>query len=81
MKLNARALAMSLGIIWGVALLVITIISLYSGYAAEFLSLVASFYPGYEVSIPGAVIGLIYAFIDGFIGGYLMAIIYNKFAK
>ncbi|WP_068469358.1 bacteriophage holin [Candidatus Protochlamydia phocaeensis] len=66
------------GIVWGVSLFLFTILSLYSGYAEQFLNLMANIYPGYEISWPGAFIGLLYGFADVFIGLALIAWLYNK---
>ncbi|MCR4328468.1 MAG: bacteriophage holin [Patescibacteria group bacterium] len=76
--LDAKKFGLAAGILWGAAMLVFTLISIATGYADEFMSLMANVYPGYTVSVEGSVIGLIYGFLDGFIGCYLFAAIYNK---
>lgn len=80
-QLNATAAALSLGILWSLSMLVLTIISLQSGYANEFMELMADVYPGYEVSGKGAVIGMLYGFADGFIGTWIMVTFYNFFVR
>lgn len=77
-ELNAKNLGLTLGILWGLGLFLVTLISVFSGYGAAFLNVVASIYPGFKVTYLGAIIGLVYGFIDGFIGGWLIAWIYNK---
>ena len=83
MKLNAKALGLSLGIIWGAAILLVTFASLLTAgsYGVKFLYGIASIYPGYSISYIGALIGLAYGFVDAFIAGWLVAVIYNFFAK
>jgi len=81
MKLDAKALGLTLGIIWGAALFIMTLINLPTGYGSLFLSVVKSAYPGYSMGLVGSIIGLVFGFIDGFIGGYLTALLYNKLAK
>ncbi len=83
MKLNARALGFTLGIIWGIAILITTLIALWStgAYGRSFLYMLASIYPGYSVTIVGSFLGLCYGFADGFVFGWLTAKIYNFFAK
>jgi len=81
MKLNVKGLAMAGGVLWGLCVFVITLIAINNGYGTEFLGLVASIYPGYEISAAGSVIGLIYGFVDGFIGLYIFGWLYNKFSK
>jgi hypothetical protein len=82
MKLNARALGFACGAIWGLAVLFTTLISLWSAgsYGKEFLNML-SIYPGYSITSIGAILGLCYGFVDGFIGGWLIAHLYNFFAK
>ena len=46
-----------------------------------FVETIASFYLGYGASIPGAIVGALWAVIDGFCAGYVIAWIYNKVAK
>lgn len=65
MKIEVKRFAIAVGIWWGVALFVVTIVSLANGYAGEFLNIIASIYPGYSVSALGSVIGLVYGFVDG----------------
>jgi len=67
-----------MGIIWGVALLVCTITSVYTGHAKEFLEIVSPIYPGYSISLKGGVIGFIYGFVDGLVFGGILAAIYNR---
>ncbi len=80
--LNAKSLGLTLGILWGVSLFLITIICvLTGGYGSEVLNLIKGVYLGYEITFVGSIIGLIYGFIEGFIGGFLVGWIYNKIEK
>ena len=83
MKMNARAFGFSAGVIWGLALLITTLISVWSGrsYGRYFLYSIASIYPGYSITSGGALLGLCYGFVDGFAAGWLVAKLYNFFAK
>ena len=78
MKLNKRSLGLAAGVLWGGCLFLITLISMGTGYALEMLQMLAGLYPGYSVSIPGSIIGLIYGFLDGFIGLYIFGWLYNR---
>jgi hypothetical protein len=66
------------GILWGLCMFVTTIISMYTGYASQWLMLMSNVYPGYSISGSGSLLGLLYGFIDGFVGLFLLAWIYNK---
>ena len=81
MKINTKALALSIGIIWGLAIFLLTVWFLIMGYDGNLLAKLGSVYLGYSVSWLGAFIGFIYGFIDGLIGGALLGFLYNKFAK
>jgi hypothetical protein len=79
MKLRPLALGVGLGVVWGVSLFLTTWVSYFTGYADLFLKTMAgSIYPGYSISPAGSFLGLIYGFLDGLIGGAVVALIYNK---
>ena len=81
MKINIKALALSIGIVWGLAVFLLTVWFLIMCYQGNQLSLLGGIYLGYSVSWIGAFVGLIYGFIDGLIFGALIGFFYNKFAK
>jgi hypothetical protein len=82
MRLNIRAMVLTLGILWGAVVLLTGLINLiWSGYGTAFLQILASIYPGYKAS--GSVIdlltGILYALVDGGILGLVLAWLYNRF--
>jgi hypothetical protein len=77
MSLNPKAFGLTGGIIWGLVILVTTLVSVGTGFAAMFLNIIVSIYPGYTISPLGSIIGLIYGFADATIGFYIFARIYN----
>jgi hypothetical protein len=79
--LNQGTFALAGGILWAACLFITTLIAAGTGYAMEFLRLVGSIYPGYDVSVTGSVVGLIYGFLDAYIGCYLFAWLYNRLSK
>ena len=88
MKLSIRSAALSLGLLWGGAMLIVGAAATRRGfhdggyYGQDFLLAVASVYPGYK-GVPGwgqALIGTAYGFADGAIGGALLAWLYNCLA-
>ncbi|MEM1283377.1 MAG: bacteriophage holin [Chlamydiota bacterium] len=76
--LSAKRLGIAGGILWGATMFIITLANIWFGYAAMWLELMTSIYPGFEVSYVGSIIGLIYGFIDGFVGLFLLAWLYNR---
>ncbi len=81
MKLNVKAFALTCGILWGLAVLLCTWWLLISGTPGEIISKLGAFYIGYSYSWGGAVIGLLWGFVDGLICGAIFAWLYNKLAK
>lgn len=77
-RLSAKGLGLAGGILWGASMFVFTLIAFYTGYSADFIKLMMSVYPGYDLSIGGSFIGLAYGFADGFIGCYIFGWLYNK---
>ena len=81
MKINIKALALSMGITLGLVVFLLTVWFLVMGYDGTFLAKLGSVYIGYSVSWFGSTIGFVYGFVDGFLGGMLIGYLYNKFAK
>jgi hypothetical protein len=45
------------------------------------LSLLRQFFVGYEVTFIGSLIGFAWAFLCGFVAGYLVSIVYNRVSR
>ena len=77
MKLNVKACALTVGLMWGLALFCFTWwIILLEGATGE-ITFIGRLYLGYCISPIGSLIGLVWAFIDGIIGGAIFAWLYN----
>ena len=77
MRLNVKALSLTSGLLWGFGLLFITWwIMLFEGATGE-VTLIGQVYRGYCISPLGSIIGLIWGFVDGLIGGAIFAWVYN----
>lgn len=82
MKLNIKALALSIAILWGFAVFIVGVANLiWPGYGIEFLRLVASVYPGYHAtgSFGDLIVGVLYALLDGVVGSLIFGWLYNSF--
>ncbi len=78
MRLNIRAFAVTCGTVWGLGLFVLTWwIIAFDGATGE-VTLIGQLYRGYTISPIGSVIGLVWAFFDGLIGGAIFAWLYNR---
>lgn len=82
MSLNSKALAVSLGLAWGIGVFCAGLCHLiWPSYGGAFLDVVSSVYPGYHVGGFGSVIvGTLYAVVDGTVCGAIFAWIYNAVA-
>ncbi|OGP59890.1 MAG: hypothetical protein A2162_10075 [Deltaproteobacteria bacterium RBG_13_52_11b] len=83
MKLNIRALALSIAILWGLAVFIVGLANIiWPGYGVAFLQLLASVYPGYHAtgSFGDLIVGILYALVDGLIGSLIFGWVYNFFA-
>ena len=83
MKLDVKGMAITLGLVWGVAVLVVGIANLiWPNYGQAFLELVASIYPGYTAgaSVGQLIVGTLYGVVDGAVGGAVIAWLSNLFA-
>ncbi|MGD0468529.1 MAG: bacteriophage holin [Terriglobales bacterium] len=84
MKFNTKALAVTSGVLWGLAMLVTGLGNLIWGnYGRQFLQTMSSVYPGYHAtrSVAEVVVGTLYGVVDGLVGGAVFAWLYNQFAK
>jgi hypothetical protein len=82
MKLNIKALALASAILWGVAMLLMSLANLIWGSYGQFLQMMSSLYPGYHAtrSIAEVIVGTLYGAGDGLVGGAVFAWLYNQFA-
>lgn len=77
MKLNVKSFALTTGLVWGIGLFLLTWwVIAFDGITGE-PTLIGRLYRGYCISPTGSIIGLIWAFIDGLIGGAIFAWLYN----
>ena len=84
MKLDVKAMALTFGLLWGGAMLLVGVVNMITGnYGQLFLALMASLYPGYYVggTMKDAIVGALYGLVDGGIGGAVLALLYNRLSK
>jgi hypothetical protein len=79
-KCQPVALGIAIGVVWAAYIFIAGITAMF-GWGNAFVDLMASCYIGYSASILGAIIGGIWALVDGFIGGFCIGWLYNRLAK
>jgi hypothetical protein len=80
MRFNITALAITTGVFWGAAILLVSLANLiWPGYGNALLDVAASVYPGYQpgAGIGSVITGTLYALVDGAVAGGIFAWLYN----
>ncbi|MBU4308517.1 MAG: hypothetical protein KJ566_01860 [Nanoarchaeota archaeon] len=79
-KLDAGKLGLASGILFAACVFLMTLSATWIGYGQHCALSIQDIYGflGYSISFVGAILGAVYAFIDGFIFAWLLASIYNK---
>jgi len=81
LKLDVKALGLSLGITWGASVLIVGIMSMLFNWGTDIVNFLSTYYIGYKATFLGSLIGGIWGFVDAGIGGVIIAWLYNKFVK
>ena len=77
MKLDALRLGTAFGIVWAVGVIVLTLGARFYGWGGAAVDVLASVYVGYATTGTGMVIGALWGYAYGFIGGFLVGWVYN----
>ena len=79
-RLNARAWGIAIGLLLGLGLFIATIVLVIKGgpNPGPHLILLRIYFPGYRITVLGAVIGFVYAFVIGYALGRLIGTVYNR---
>ena len=76
-ELDSIRLGFAFGVCMALGLLSLGLIATYTRHAAAFVLTIGQVYPGYDNTVMGSVIGALWGLVDGFIGGWLIAKLYN----
>jgi hypothetical protein len=76
-RAHKSALGFAFGTIAGLGLFALTAVHILLKADALPLHLLAQYFTGYDVTWPGAFIGMAWAFAVGFIGGWLLGFVHN----
>ncbi len=80
-RINPSAFGLALGILWAGIAFLLVILATYTGYGTSVVELLETIFLGVEASWLGALIALPWAFADGFLGGFILAWLYNRFVN
>ncbi|MDP6849848.1 MAG: hypothetical protein QGH51_01340 [Planctomycetota bacterium] len=84
MKLDVRAMALTIGILWGLHFLLFGIFMMFCpSFGGSWIQLWADIYPLYEGSggVLDTLIGTVFGVVDGIIAGAVIAWLYNRIAR
>ncbi len=80
-RISPCALGGAFGILSAVAVLAIALLAHFVHYGVPWVKLVASLYLGFDTNPLGILIGVLWAFADGYIFGFVLAWLYNAIVK
>jgi hypothetical protein len=78
---DAKALALTLGVVWGGGVFLLGLLAAFLDWGVPMVELLGSVYLGYGPTVSGSLIGLLWAFVDGAVGGVILAWGYNHFSR
>lgn len=85
MKLDVIRLGCAVSSVWALCVFGAGLTNLFwPGYGVEFLKIIDSIYPGYHFGkwgFGGVMVATLYAAVDGWVVGVLLAFFYNLYAK
>ena len=82
MKLNVKALALTMALLTGGMVFIVGLSNLmWPSYGGALLGLFDSIYPGYKAGtgFGSVIMGTLYGLVDGAIGGAIFGLLYNAF--
>ena len=84
MRLSIKGATIAGGLLWGGGLLTAGLLNLANAhYAAGFLAVMSSLYPGFQASRTSGdvIVGTLYGLVDGAFAGFFFAWLYNAFSR
>lgn len=82
MKLCPVSAGLSLGVFWGICVLLLGVGDHFWQYGVNVVTLLGSVYLGFHsATLGGCFIGLVWGLADGFICGFILALLYNVFSS
>lgn len=78
--MDPLAFGLACGILWAIGAFAIMLLATYLNYGNAFAELLGTIYLGTSQTLGGSFLTLPWGFVDGFIGGFFLAWLYNRFA-
>ncbi|HLH74750.1 MAG TPA: hypothetical protein VKX96_15795, partial [Chloroflexota bacterium] len=77
--LNQRAFGLAMGFAYAAYMMVLAWVAALFHVGDQAVAMTRAFYPGYDASFSGGLLGAAYGFATGFALGWGMAWLYNRF--
>jgi len=84
MRISLKAITLSSAILWAAGMLIVGLIHMAApNYGTNFLQAMSSVYPGADTAptLARVLLGTIYGFVDGAIGGCLFGLLYQALSR
>lgn len=79
--LRVCGLGFAFGFTWALGALIMGWLAWLTGWGAAWVNLLGSVYIGYQANWWGPIVGAVWAFVDAFITGAVIAFVYNSCAS
>lgn len=76
-RLSVCALAIAAAVTWGAGVLLLGLLATQLELGKPLVVLLGSIYIGFDATVGGSFVGAGWAFVDGLIGGFIFALVYN----
>ncbi|MFQ5896872.1 MAG: bacteriophage holin [Candidatus Methylomirabilia bacterium] len=77
MRLSVKGLALALGVSWGAGIFLLGLAGSV-GWGRPLVEVLGSVYLGFTASLAGSLVGGLWGFADGALGGIVIAWLYNR---
>ncbi|MBT3350130.1 MAG: bacteriophage holin [Nitrospinaceae bacterium] len=77
MRLDPLRLGLAFGILWAFGVAFLACMARLFGWGVPVVEIIASVYIGFSITWAGLLAGVLWGLADGFIGGFLIAWLYN----
>lgn len=80
-RLHVVGFGLALGLTWSLGMLCLGLMSYYFAWGTNIVVGLSDLYIGFTPTLLGSIVGALWGFVDMFIAGMIIALIYNFVAK
>ena len=79
MTLGVISFGLAVGVTWGLAVAILAVATALFGWGTALAIILQGLYAGFAPTLPGAIAGAVWGFVNGLLFGVLVAWFYNRF--